>query len=1196
MFPSFFMTKGTRARLVLISFLCIGFLIVAAVVFPLVSGARRQQNQQPSTVVRTQKVSRHPYKRGEVLVRYRSESIAKNRTGTQRMATKAGELLSGQVEDLGVTELVDGVRLVRVAPADTLKAVAALRSQPDVVYAEPNYILHATVTPNDPRFGSQPNMSRIGAPQAWNTQQGSRSVVVGVLDQGIDIDHEDLAANIWTNPSPGAISQITGDLHGYNFVDNNGTIFSHTDTEDHATHVAGIIGAVGNNSKGVAGVSWAVSLMSLKFLDQEGFGSTSDAIRACSYAAQMRQLWNTSNHTQGANLKVINASFGGAAFSQSFLDAITGLNTQGILFVAAAGNTSDEDTQEPDNDLVPHYPSNFNVANVIAVAATDDFDGLATQFSHFGATKVDLGAPGTNILSTTPHCSDPGPAPKPCNPTPPDVNAASTYSIFQGTSMSTPHVSGAAALLWSQNPNLTAQQVKNLLLHNGDVEPGLIDKTLTGRRLNVATSLNSLAENDNVAPGAVTNLHVNSQNGRTLNIGWTASGDDGAAGQASLYQLNFIDGGTNAVFPLKGVVPITSGAGQITSITIPFRHTSGSLQLLEFDNVGNAGTAVTIPISIPVSLGDPFTTSVGSAVALTTGGVPAGGDNGQGTNADDTYVDYLLPFAFPFKGSDVSSIVLSTNGSIYFSTPPPVRDDGTAGDASSSPEKLGSYQMIAGLWDDLDLRTASRADAGIYVTQLSGPNRIIFRWQGVPCNFDGVNCTGGDPVNFEIELRADGVIKTRYGAGNTNLFPTVGLGLGAPDGYTIPSHTFSNDLQKSLTNAQEITFTPRAPLVSTIAFTQATFNTTEASSGLNVAVKRTGDTGGVSTIDYATSDAAGALGCSTPSGNASSRCDYLTTVGKLTFAPGETDKTIVVPIVNDVFVEGAQTFTITLSNPSGALLGAQSTATLTINDDAGEGGVNPIDRPDFYVRQHYIDFLNREPDAGGLDFWSHEITVCGADTQCIEVKRINVSAAFFISTEFQETGYLVYRFYKAAFGNLPGAPVPIAFTNFLRDTQEIGRGVQVGGPNWESVLETNKQNYALAFVQSGEFQTLYGTKSATSFVDTLNANAGNVLSPTERSNLIALFGNTPNDLSKQAQVLRAVAEDDDLRTMETNKAFVLMQYFGYLRRSPNSAPDTDFGGYNFWLTKLNNFGGNFVAAEMVKAFITSDEYRHRFGS
>jgi len=359
-------------------------------------------------------------------------------------------------------------------------------------------------------------------------------------------------------------------------------------------------------------------------------------------------------------------------------------------------------------------------------------------------------------------------------------------------------------------------------------------------------------------------------------------------------------------------------------------------------------------------------------------------------------------------------------------------------------------------------------------------------------------------------------------------------------------------------------------------------------------VTRIGSSLGSATVNFATSDSAGPSNCNATNGHASSRCDYDSRVGVLTFAAGETSKTISIPIVDDVYAEGAETFQITLSNPSGASLGSPATATLTINDNDATNGINPINTPSFFVRQHYIDFLNREPDQSGMTFWTNEITVCGADPQCIEVKRINVSAAFFLSTEFQETGYLVYRMYKSGFGNLPGAPVPVNFTNFLRDTQQIGKGVQVGAVNWQTVLENNKQAYALEFVQRPEFVAAFLNKSATEFVAQLNTNAGNVLSAAEQTNLVNILGATPADVTKRAQVLRAVAEDQTLKDAEFNKAFVLMQYFGYLRRGPNEAPNTDYSGYNFWLTKLNSFG-NYVNAEMVKAFIISDEYRQRFG-
>jgi hypothetical protein len=264
---------------------------------------------------------------------------------------------------------------------------------------------------------------------------------------------------------------------------------------------------------------------------------------------------------------------------------------------------------------------------------------------------------------------------------------------------------------------------------------------------------------------------------------------------------------------------------------------------------------------------------------------------------------------------------------------------------------------------------------------------------------------------------------------------------------------------------------------------------------------------------------------------------------------------------------------------------------------------NPIDTPDFFVRQHYSDFLNRQPDDSGLSFWSSQIISCGTDPACISDKRVNVSAAFYLSIEFQQTGYLVERIYKAAYGDASGtstlggshpvsAPI-VRFTELLSDSQAIGQGLVVGQTGWETVLENNKQTYVNNFVSLARFRTAFpNSMTAAQFVDKLNANAGNPLSTAERDQLVS---DLQTSAKTRAQVLRAVAEDPDLNTAELNRAFVLMQFFGYLRRNPNDAPDNDYTGYDFWLTKLNQFNGNFVNAEMVKAFITSAEYRQRFG-
>ncbi|HEX3231607.1 MAG TPA: Calx-beta domain-containing protein, partial [Pyrinomonadaceae bacterium] len=417
--------------------------------------------------------------------------------------------------------------------------------------------------------------------------------------------------------------------------------------------------------------------------------------------------------------------------------------------------------------------------------------------------------------------------------------------------------------------------------------------------------------------------------------------------------------------------------------------------------------------------------------------------------------------------------------------------------------------------------------------------------------------------------------------------------------------TANGGVDTSAAQTFNITITP---VGGTINFSAATYNTTESSGSTTVTINRTGDVTRAVTVDYASSGNNG-LPCSTANGVATPKCDFTTALGTLNFAAGEDTKTVNILISQDSFVEGPETFTVTLSNQTGnSALGTPSTSTITIADDVTEPATNPIDDVRNFVRQHYHDFLSREPDASGWDFWTNQITSCGSDVQCNEVRRIDVSASFFLSIEFQQSGYLVERFYKvgyadatgtSAFGSNHQLPVPVVrFNEFLKDTQRIGQGVVVLQPGWEQALEANKQAYALEFVQTTRFTTaLPTTMTPAQFVDKLNQNTGGVLSLSERTTAINLFGGAADssNVTARAQAVRMVADDTDLYNAEFNRAFVLAEYFGYLRRNPNDAPDSDYTGYDFWLTKLNQFNGNYINAEMVKAFLSSIEYRQRFG-
>jgi subtilase family protein/fervidolysin-like protein len=614
------------------------------------------------------------------------------------------------------------------------EGIERYRALPGVQEVQPNFIYRVQTTPNDPRFTDLYGLNNIQAPTVWNTTTGSPNVVVAVIDLGVDYNHEDLTANMWHNPGETGLDSL-GQNKATNVVDDDGngyvddvygvdTINHDSDPMDdggHGTHVAGTIGGVGNNGKGVVGVNWTVRIMAIKTHDFAGNGTSASVVEAFQYAASMRQ--------RGVNVRVTNSSWGGApeapAYDQALKDAIDAAGNAGILNVCAAGNSNNN------NDANPFYPASYDSPSIIAVAASDQNDNRA-GFSSYGVTAVDLAAPGVSIVSTF----------------------RGAYATLSGTSMSTPHVSGAAALLSGYAPYLSQAQLKATLLNSVDVLPQWSGLTVSGGRLNIARAFQNL--------------------------------------------------------------------------------------------------------------------------------------------------------------------------------------------------------------------------------------------------------------------------------------PTT----------------------------------------------------------------------------------------------------------------------------------------------------------------------NQIDATDFFVEQHYLDFLGRQSDPDGKAFWTNQIAQCGADQTCVEIRRINVSAAFFLSIEFQETGYLVYRSYKAAYGNLQGAPVPVRFNEFLPDKQQIGQGMVVGVQGWEQQLENNKNAFFTAFVLRPRFISAYPTTmTPASFVNALFSNAGVTPSAAEQMAAINEFGSatTTADTAARARALRRIAENSTLAQQEFNKAFVLMQYFGYLRRHPTDTPDTDYSGYNFWLTKLNQFNGNFVNAEMVKAFLVSTEYRLRFG-
>ncbi|HRF58965.1 MAG TPA: S8 family serine peptidase [Fimbriimonadaceae bacterium] len=491
-------------------------------------------------------------------------------------------------------------------------ALKSLLTNPAVRIAERDWIVSIQQNiPNDAKFSQLWGMRNTGqtggtpgadidATLAWQTITGSNTVKVAVIDTGTDYTHPDLAANAWINPGeiPGNLVDDDGngyvdDVRGYDFVNNDGDPM---DDNAHGTHCFGTIGGVGNNGIGVAGVCWNVKVIGVKFLSAGGSGSTSNAILSVDYA-----------RIAGAN--IMSNSWGGGGFSQLLLDAILRARTAGIMFVAAAGNNGSN------NDGGSFYPANYNsqADNVVSVAATTHND-VKAGFSNYGANSVDIAAPGESIVSTVPPGLDSDGTPD-------------GYESYSGTSMACPHISGAAALTLARFPGSTYLQIKSRLMNTAERIPALSGLTKSGR-LNVFNAF----DNDSVAPGTPTGLVGIKRSASTIRVRWTASGDDGAVGSASSYELRYskspINAGNFASATLVTTVPApaVSGSQQDAAISGLFPGDSYYVALRALDNVGNMSGIVTAgPYTTMAAVftdrmeGAPgFTAQGGSTWALTT--------------------------------------------------------------------------------------------------------------------------------------------------------------------------------------------------------------------------------------------------------------------------------------------------------------------------------------------------------------------------------------------------------------------------------------------------------------------------------------------------------------------------------------------------------------------------------------------------
>ncbi|MCS7197320.1 MAG: S8 family serine peptidase [Candidatus Bipolaricaulota bacterium] len=614
---------------------------------------------------------------GELLVRFKTDT---SKNAADQVHSALGANL---VKAFDVVPNLQHVRLP--AHLSVPEAVQLYKKNPNVLYAEPNYIRRITqqalLTPNDSQFsqlwglhntgqtGGTPDAD-IDAPEAWDLSTGSSSVVVAVIDTGVDYNHPDLAANMWRNAHDCDSDNIDDDGNGYRDdcygIDTANNDSNPMDDNNHGTHVAGTIGARGNNSVGVVGVNWNVQIMACKFLNANGSGTDADAIECLQYVKRMKE--------RGVNIIATNNSWGGGGYSQALYDAIVENMNAGILFIAAAGNES------ANNDSTESYPANYYLPNIISVAATTHTDSLAS-FSNFGRRTVHVGAPGESIRSTTRN---------------------NTYSTYSGTSMAAPHVTGLAALLKAYNPSLDWIALRNLILAAGDPKASLQAKTITGRRINAYQALSCVNAPvfavlkpgpivSGGTPVTIAVLHIN------------------CASPAGALSVTITPGGQTIFLEDNGISPdLVANDGIYSGTWTPNGLCALGPYTLDFSN-GH---------SLTVQLGGTAGSYSCSSAALSWRTI-------TGTNlnlGDDSVATITSPFPVRFGTASYNSLRIGTNGAISF-------HQTTISHNNESLPTSSFTTLVAPFWDDLYATGTHNVYWGVLGT---APTReLVIEWRDV---------------------------------------------------------------------------------------------------------------------------------------------------------------------------------------------------------------------------------------------------------------------------------------------------------------------------------------------------------------------------------------------------------------------------------------------------------------------------------